>query len=105
MKIKRSFAALAAVTAIAGGLMTAHARADSNQIHGCVGTADGRLRIAATCTPATETDLTWNSEGAPGAAGPAGPAGTQGPPGPPGPPGLAGGTGTVGARGYTGHTG
>src|SRR5947207_15993808 len=75
MKIKRAFAALAAVTAIAGGLMTAHALADSNQIHGCVRTTDGRLRVVPTCTAGTETDLSWNQQGP---AGPQGPQGLQG---------------------------
>jgi hypothetical protein len=94
-----------AAAAIATGLMTAHALADSTQIHGCVRTTDGRLRIAATCTAGTETDLSWNQEGPPGPQGLQGQQGLQGPKGDIGPRGYTGLIGLTGPAGPTGPKG
>ena len=100
MRPRRIIATIATLaTVFGGGLLTSSALADGNQIHGCVTTSTGALKVKATCVTGTETDLSWNT------TGPQGPQGIQGVQGPKGEQGVRGLTGSTGPTGATGATG
>src|SRR5579884_2502397 len=91
----RSIAVGAALAAVAAGGASAwalSARVDRRQIHGCVNTKTGALRVILRGTTGAgarchrhERSLSWNQAGQMGYRGPRGPAGFPGKPGPQGP--------------------
>jgi hypothetical protein len=94
------------VSSIVAG--TAALTASASEIHMCINSSKGTVRLVATataCNPKTETALTWNEKGPVGPAGPVGPQGKRGPTGSVGPQGPAGKNGTNGTNGTNGATG
>jgi hypothetical protein len=91
--MRRTFAAVAAVAALALAAGVAYATIPDGQgvIHACYRTNKGDVRVidSGSCA-AGEAALSWNQTGPQGPAGPAGPQGLQGPQGPRGPEGPAG---------------
>ncbi len=72
--------ALLAVAVAFGATLVSHS-AEAATIYACVSNLGGNVRVVSSTTTcrATESPLSWNSEGVPGPAGPPGPAGTGGP--------------------------
>src|SRR3954447_7593228 len=79
----------------------------TGRFHGCVGNANGQLRVVGTSADckAKETAIVWSQAGQAGAPGPAGPTGPAGPAGPAGAKGDTGDNGPQGPAGPTGATG
>jgi len=101
---KRTTAAgLVAMLVIGAGVAYASIPDQSEIIHGCYKTIDGKLRVIDTgagdsCGP-SETAIDWNQKGPQGPTGPQGPQGVPGPTGPQGPQGLQGIQGIQGPQG------
>lgn len=72
------------VVAVAFGAALVSRPAEAATIYACVSNIGGNVRVVSPSTNcrATESPLSWNSEGAPGPAGPTGPAGPAGTGGP-----------------------
>lgn len=99
-------AALAAMLVIGAGIAYASIPDQSEIIHGCYKTSDGKLRVIDTgagdsCGP-SETAIDWNQKGPQGPTGPQGPQGSLGPTGPQGLQGVQGIQGVQGAPGPSG---
>ena len=104
---------VAAIVLGGNGFAALASHAADEQIHACVKTQNGQVRIVAAgtnCLP-SEHAATWSVEGpkgdtgATGAQGPKGDTGAQGPKGDTGAQGATGPKGDTGAQGDTGATG
>ena len=102
-------AALAAMLVIGAGAAYASIPDQSEIIHGCYKTGDGKLRVidtgAGESCLSSEVALDWNQKGPPGPTGPQGPQGQQGVAGPQGPQGAQGIQGVQGPQGPAGSGG